>query len=179
MVPPNFVPVRRSGLFCLAVLLIATQSALAQTTYRWLGKDGQVHYSDQPPPRSETREIEQKKLKPGNVVETSGPSYATREAAQKFPLTLFTSANCVQNCKIARAFLDRRGVVFSEKVLKTSEDAAEFKQATGLPELIVPVLLAGNKAEKGFEENAWAQLLDAAGYPRDGGIPRPKTSVNR
>ncbi|MFA7268451.1 MAG: glutaredoxin family protein [Sterolibacterium sp.] len=157
----------------LAALCLATLTAQAQATYRWVDKDGKVHYADQPPPPLENKEIQKKKLG-ANVVETSGPSYATQKAAQKFPLTLYTSANCIENCKTARDFLSRRGVPFAERVLKTQEDAAEFKQATGIGQLIVPVLLAGTKTEMGFQENAWRNLLDAAGYPQDSGTPRPK-----
>ncbi|MFA7280131.1 MAG: glutaredoxin family protein [Sterolibacterium sp.] len=159
---------------CIAcLLLMAALTAHAQTAYRWIGKDGQVHYSDQPPPAQEARQLQQKKL-PGNVIETSGPSYTAQLAAQKFPLTLYTSPNCVENCRIARDFLSRRGAPFSEKELKTVEDVTAFKQATGSSEAIVPVLMAGTKVEKGFEENAWRSLLDSSGYPQDGGIPRQK-----
>jgi glutaredoxin len=153
----------------LAVLCLATLAAQAQTTYRWVGKDGKVHYSDQPPPPSETSEIQKKKLGSGNVVETSGPSYEVQLATKNSPLTLYTSANCKENCKIARDFLNRRGVAFSEKEIKTQEDADDFKKATGSEELLVPVLKAGAKSEKGYEENAWHALLDAAGYPRSQG----------
>lgn len=163
---------------CLALLLFASLNATAQTTYRWVGQDGKVHYSDQPPPPAETREVQKKKLKPGSVIETSGPSYAAQKAAQKFPLTLYTSPNCIDNCKIARDFLNRRGAMFTEKVLKTIEDAAEFKQSTGINELTVPVLLAGTKAEKGFEENAWRSLLDAAGYPHDSAVQRQSEAAS-
>lgn len=150
----------------LAVLCLATLAAQAQTTYRWVGKDGKVHYSDQPPPPSETKEVQKKKLGPANVVGTSGPSYEAQVATRKSPLTLYTSANCIQNCQIARDFLKRRGAAFTEKVIGTQEDADDFKKATGIEELSVPVLQAGGKAEKGYEENAWSALLDAAGYPR-------------
>lgn len=163
---------------CLAVLLLIALAAQAQTAYRWVDKNGKVHYSDQPPPPSETRDVQQKRLKAGNVIETSGPSYEALKAAQKFPLTLYTSANCIANCKIARDFLARRGVAYAEKVIKTPEDAADFKKATGSEELIVPVLQAGNKTEKGFEENAWRNLLDAAGYPpgREKALPKPQSN---
>ena len=149
----------------LAALCLATLAAQAQATYRWVGKDGKVHYSDQPPPPSENRDVQQKQLR-GNIVETGGPTYSARQAARKFPLTLYTSDNCQENCRIARDFLKRRGTPFSEKVIRTPEDAAAFRQATGQEELIVPVLQAGGKSEKGYEEHAWDRFLDAAGYPR-------------
>ncbi|MCX7176759.1 MAG: glutaredoxin family protein [Proteobacteria bacterium] len=149
----------------LAALCLATLAVQAQTTYRWIGQDGKVHYSDQPPPPSDTKEVQKKKLG-ANVVDTSGPSYESQVARKKSPLTLYTSANCIQNCKIARDFLKRRGVAYTEKEIKTQEDADDFRKATGIEELSVPVLQAGSKAEKGYEENAWHALLDAAGHPR-------------
>ena len=149
----------------LAALYVATLAAQAQATYRWVDKDGKVHYSDQPPAPAQMKEVQKKKLG-ANVVETSGPSYEAQVATRKSPLTLYTSANCVQNCKIARDFLKRRGAAFAEKEIKTQEDADDFRKATGIEELSVPVLQAGNKSEKGYEENAWGALLDAAGYPR-------------
>lgn len=152
----------------LAALCCATLAAQAQATYRWVGKDGKVHYSDQPPPPSEVKEVQKKKLG-ANVVDTSGLSYETQVATRKAPLTLYTSANCIQNCKIARDFLLRRGLAYTEKEIKTQDDADEFRKATGIEELSVPVLQAGSKAEKGYEENAWQALLDGAGYPRSAG----------
>ncbi|MDD5175236.1 MAG: glutaredoxin family protein [Sterolibacterium sp.] len=175
---PIKFPPRLVRLACLALMLMMAFASQAQTAYRWVDKNGKVHYSDQPPPPAETREVQQKKLKSGNVIETGGPSFDALQAAQKFPLTLYTSANCVENCKIARDFLARRGAAYAEKVLKTLEDAEEFRKATGSQELIVPVLQAGNKSEKGFEENAWRNLLDAAGYPPGSGKTSPKPQGN-
>ncbi|MFA6312177.1 MAG: glutaredoxin family protein [Sterolibacterium sp.] len=152
----------------IAALCCAALAAQAQSTYRWVGNDGKVHYSDQPPPPSAVKEVQKKKLG-ANVVDTGGPSYETQVATRKAPLTLYTSANCVQNCKIARDFLQRRGLAYTEKEIKTQEDADDFRKATGIEELSVPVLQAGRKSEKGYEENAWQALLDGAGYPRSAG----------
>jgi len=156
----------------LAVLCLATLTAQAQATYRWVGTDGKVYYSDQPPAPAEMKEVQKKKLG-ANVVETSSPSYQAQVATKKSPLTLYTSANCVDNCKIARAFLKRRGAAYVEKEIKTQTDADDFRKATGIEELSVPVLQAGNKSEKGYEENAWGGLLDAAGYPRGADKAQP------
>ena len=153
-------------IFTLSATPLTTQ---AQAPYRWVAKDGKTHYSDQPPPPSESRDVQQKKLGVGSVIETGGPSYGARQAARKMPLTLYTSDNCKENCKIARDFLNRRGAPFSEIILRTPEDAAAFKQATGIEELIVPVLQAGSKSKKGFEDQAWGNFLDASGYPRSQG----------
>lgn len=173
--PPHFT--RLACRVFLALLLPLSISCVvqAQTTYRWVGKDGQVHYSDQPPAPKDAKELQQKKLKVGNVIETSGPSYDTKKAAKDFPLTLYTSNNCKENCQQARDLLNQRGVPFKEKIIQTTEDATEFKTATGIADLAVPVLQAGKQTEKGFEENAWLRLLDMAGYPKTGSIPNKLT----
>lgn len=142
--------------------------AQAQTAYRWVDKDGKVHYSDQPPPPSASSHVAKRRIG-ANVVDTSGPSYESQVAARNAPLTLYTSTNCIRNCELARDFLNRRGAVFGEKIIATQADVDEFRKATGIEELSVPVLQAGAKSEKGFEENAWHALLDAAGYPRAAG----------
>lgn len=154
----------------MAACLFAGLTAQAQTTYRWVGNDGKVHYSDQPPPAAQAKDVQQKKLK-GNVIETSGLSYDTRKAMKENPLTLYTSGNCKENCQMARDLLNRRGAPFKEKVVQTADDAAEFKAATGSGELAVPVLVAGSQSEKGFEENSWNRMLDMAGYPPISSIP--------
>lgn len=173
--PPHFM--RLAWLTCMTLLLPLSTSfvAQAQTTYRWVGKDGQVHYSDQPPAPADAKDLQQKKLKAGNVIETSGPSYDTKKATKDFPLTLYTSNNCKENCQMARDLLNQRGAPFKEKVIQTTEDATEFKTATGVADLAVPVLQAGKQSEKGFEENAWHRLLDMAGYPKSGSLPNKLT----
>lgn len=147
----------------LFALILAT-SAQAQTAYRWTDKDGKVSYSDKPPP-SDAQNVQQKKLGTPNFVDTSGPSYNVRKAQQAYPVTLYTSVDCATECAIARDFLNRRGVPFSEKIIKTSDDSNDFKKITGINELAFPTLLVGDRVEKGYLEPTWNKLLDAAGYP--------------
>lgn len=152
----------------LATLLLPPHAG-AQTTYRWVDKTGQVHYSDQPPPPEAARNSETKKLKGPNVIDTGGAfAYETGQASKTAPLTLYTADNCKEDCRQARELLKRRGAPYNEKEIRTLADADAFRKATGSQELFVPVLQAGSKTSKGFEEGAWNQLLDAAGYPARG-----------
>lgn len=155
---------KRSSPVLFSLLLTAALAAQAQTAYRWIGKDGKVNYSDQPPP-ADARDVQQKRLGEANFVDTSGPSYSVQKAQQNYPVTLYISVDCQAECKIARDFLKRRGVPFSEKTVRTIDDANAFKKATGIGEVAVPSLLVGSQAEKGYQESAWEKLLDAAGYP--------------
>jgi hypothetical protein len=154
---------RNVPILVLLGLLLAA-SAEAQTTYRWLDQSGKVHYSDQPPP-AEIGSVEEKQLGKSSVIETSGPDFATRTATANFPVTLYTSAECKDECKQARDFLTQRHIPFSEKVIRTGADADAFKQATKATEVFIPSLAVGSQFQRGFLDTAWNALLDNAGYP--------------
>jgi glutaredoxin len=134
----------------------------AQTTYRWVDKTtGQTIFSDQPPP-------------PGarNVATTTRDEraddsplpYATRIAVEKFPVTLYTAANCADACRTARELLNGRGVPFTEILLKSPEDIDQLSKKMG-GDPSVPSLSVGQQNFKGFEAGSWNNLLDLAGYP--------------
>jgi len=152
---------------CLALCLAAAPGLQAQTTYRWVDREGRVNYSDQPPPPS-ARNAEEKKLGAPNAIATSGPDFGTRVAAEGSPVTLYSSSDCAVECKLARDFLRQNGIPYGEKLLRTAEDAAAFRGATGSEDLLVPTLLVGTVAHKGYEDAAWRKLLAAAGYPLGG-----------
>jgi glutaredoxin len=147
------------------VALMLTGTGTAQTLYRWTDREGLVHYSDQPPP-PEVRKVQEKRLRTPSFIETSGPSYAMRRAQEGFPVTLYSTPDCQNECKTARDFLNRRGVPFVEIVLSSPEQEQVFKQQFGEDELSVPSLAVGSQKEKGFAEEVWSKLLDDVGYPR-------------
>ena len=140
----------------------ATSLASAQTTYRWVDKTtGQTVFSDQPPPPG----VKSMAIKQGgNADDEPQLPYATRQAKEKFPVTLYTSANCVDPCKLARNFLNGRGIPFAEKMLNTEEDIAELSKRLG-SEVSTPSITVGAQSFRGFEAGAWNNLLDLAGYP--------------
>jgi glutaredoxin len=147
-------------LFCAAFAIVLPCSA--QTTYRWIDKNGQTIFSDQPPPPD------------AQVIETIGGRatgntpqvpYATRQAAQKFPVTLYTTASCTDACVRARALLNDRGVPFSENLLTSQEEFNEIAKQMG-NETFIPGLKVGTQNYPGFEAGSWNNLLDLAGYPK-------------
>ncbi len=150
--------------FAALVLVVLSLTAQAQSTYRWVDPSGAVHYSDQPPP-PEAKSVEQKRLGTGNVVE-GGLDYATRQAAEKYPVTLYTNGDCGDPCALARDLLRRRKIPHGEKQIRNADDLAAFKKATGLVEGFAPALAVGSGTANGFVEAEWNALLDAAGYPR-------------
>src|SRR5512134_913950 len=90
----------------LAALLAMHAAAQERQVYRYVDSDGKVVYSDRPPP-SQATNVQQKRVG-GNFIETSEPSYATRVASDRFPVTLYTFA-CGDPCQNAEALLNARG----------------------------------------------------------------------
>jgi glutaredoxin len=148
----------------IGAALAASFASQAQTNvYRWVDKEGNVHFSDGPPPP----EIKESTVKRMGGDATADPQlpFATQLAMKKYPATLYVSNDCGEPCASARALLARRGIPFAERNAQTSREAAsEVTKLVGGPQ--VPVLLLGQKTVKGFEEESWNNELDAAGYPR-------------
>lgn len=144
------------------VLLAVSGYAQAETLYRWVDKDGKVHYGDRP--AEDAVAAEQKKFSAPPATDDDGLSYGMRKARQNFPVTLYLSPGCGDACTQARIFLNKRGVPFVEKNLATQEDIKAFKEKTGGN--TVPVLMVGKSQLSGFGAEQWNSELDIAGYPR-------------
>ncbi len=159
-------------LFCL-LCMFAVYSAQSASLYRWVDLDGKVHYTEQPPPPSAARKVEEKTLGTPAADDVQLP-YASRLAAKNFPVTLYIS-ECGEPCTKARELLTKRGVPFSEKDAGTAAVQVELKKLIG--SLEVPVLEVGTVTRlKGYEAGAWNAALDEAGYPKS--VPsslRPKS----
>ena len=145
----------------ISAFWLATSPAVAQTTYRWIDKaSGRTVFSDQPPPPGVSAQAVKESA-------TSGDEqlpYATRQAMEKFPVRLYTAANCIEPCRNARSLLNGRGVPFNEKMLSTEEDVAELSKRLGT-DASTPSIIVGSQSFRGFEAEAWNNLLDLAGYP--------------
>lgn len=146
----------------LLLLLLTVAGAQAGEVYRWVDAQGNVTYSDQPPPPSARQKVTVKGK--GNVVEVDKESYEARVAREKYPVVLYTTA-CGPVCDQAREYLSQRGIPFTAKdPSKEPEIALELKKLAGAME--VPVILVGKEHQKGFEKGLWGKLLDGAGYPK-------------
>ena len=149
-----------------AAAFLVTFQAQAQTNvYRWVDKDGNVQFSDAPPPE-DARGVTQKRLGGGYVDETL--PYATQLAMRRNPVTLYTGGDCGRSdlCTRGRELLSQRGVPFTERDVQSNPaDGETLKKLIGALE--VPVLVVGESNIKGYEEDAWQGALDSAGYPRE------------
>ena len=152
-------------LILLTLSLSVCTTALAQNTWRWVDKNtGQTVYSDHPPPAG-AKNVSVMTGKVGGP--GSSLSYATRLAAEKFPVVLYTSKTCDEYCAKARDLLNTRGIPFNENTIDTREEADAISAKLG-GKLLVPAMTVGAQKHLGFQETAWNQLLDLAGYPKSG-----------
>ena len=165
--PIPFAPLLFAGALLAACLP-------AQALYKVIGADGSVTYTDRPPVTAAARVST---LSAGGAVAAAQPAasaeaalpFELRQAASRFPVTLYTAADCPP-CESGRQFLQQRGVPFSERRVATEDDAAALERAVG--GRTVPALTVGSQALRGLSQNDWTAYLDAAGYPRESRLPR-------
>jgi glutaredoxin len=149
-------------------LLACAAAFSAQAQYKYIGPDGRVVYSDQPPPPS-AKGVKKENL-PGQSSGASELPFAVQKAVQTYPVTLYTAPNCGAPCSEGKAYLNQRGVPFTEKTVKTPEDAVEFKKSMNTEQL--PVLVVGSNKQTQWDKDAWTAALNSAGYPADNQLPR-------
>ena len=153
--------------YAVAIALVATVAAAGaaaqgqQQVYRYIDREGRVVYSDRMPP-GDSREVQAKRIG-ANVIENNPVPLAAQQAAERFPVKLYTFS-CGEVCTQAEALLNRRGVPFTTVNVETPEGADQLAKATG--ELRAPVLQVGDKTfVKGYSETQWQAALSDAGYP--------------
>ena len=164
--PASIRPAWAAALVCAACLAGFTPPSAAQQ-YKVIAKDGSVTYTDRPPLASGDK---LSPLKTTGV--TAGATAALpvdlREAAQRYPVTLYGSPNCGP-CDSGRQFLQQRGIPYTEKSVTTEDDGAMLLRLTGGSDL--PAITVGAQVVRGWSADGWASYLDAAGYPRESKLP--------
>lgn len=155
-------------LFFVAILWASLVQA--QNTYRWVDDKGKVHFGDRPPAVAAGKVVEERRQARvgGGGSEQASPE--ARQAAEKFPVTLYVSADCGEPCKQGVAHLKKRGIPFAEKTVASNEDAEALAKLVG-GDPVVPVLQVGSKTRKGFASGSWDDLLDIVGYPKETSKP--------
>ncbi len=156
--------------YTLTVMLVVLCAALAAPAvqavrlYKWVDQEGNVSYHDRPPPSDAGYRVESKDFKVGGRPTTPAPDDQASAAAEKFPVVLYSAPKCA-SCDRARAYLEKRGVPFTDKnVDENFPLQAELREKTG--SLTVPTIMVGDKVMKGYLQSLLAGELDAAGYPK-------------
>ena len=151
-----------------AFLLLATLAAPALAQYKVVAPDGSTTYTDRPPIEGSARVTSMGRNAPPQTAETGLP-IELRQAASRFPVMLYTTADCPP-CDNARKLLQQRGVPYNERRIASEEDAQALERVVG--GRTVPALSVGAQPLRGFSETDWGGYLDAAGYPRESKLPR-------
>ena len=151
-----------------AFLLLATLAAPALAQYKVVTPDGSTTYTDRPPIEGSARVTSMGRNAPPQTAETGLP-IELRQAASRFPVMLYTTADCPP-CDNARKLLQQRGVPYNERRIASEEDAQALERVVG--GRTVPALSVGAQPLRGFSETDWGGYLDAAGYPRESKLPR-------
>jgi glutaredoxin len=162
----NF-PVRR--LVLLALWSGAAASAWAQ--FKVVGPDGRITYTDRPPQAEPAAKVSALKTGSGagDLSANSSLPPELRQASQRFPVTLYTAADCAP-CDAGRQMLAQRGVPYAEKRASSEDDGQAMERITG--GRTVPVLSVGSQMLRGHNPSEWANYLDAAGYPKESRLPK-------
>ncbi|HEX6829572.1 MAG TPA: glutaredoxin family protein [Burkholderiales bacterium] len=155
-------------LLLIALALLALPAA-AGSLYRWVDADGKVHYTDTPPPAT-AKDVKQQTA-PGQAAEPTRLPYATQVAVKNFPVTLYAT-DCGEACTKGRDLLRKRGIPFTDKDPQQPAEQQELSKLLS-GQLEVPVLKVGSSVNRGFSEEQWHTVLDAAGYPKNAGAPPP------
>ena len=154
----------------VAALACGLPAAQAQGVYRSVGPDGKVTFSDRAPV-AEAKPLLRDNAAPAATAAPAGLAalpYGLRQTAQRFPFTLYTSAECAP-CAGARNMLLARGVPFSERTVRNNEDIEALQRLSGSTTL--PFATIGSQQLSGFSDLEWKQYLDAAGYPKESQLP--------
>ena len=147
--------------FLAVALMMSCSIVQAQKVYRWVDKEGNVTYRDQPPSESGQQAEERKLRVPRDASAATG---SADDPAARAPVVLYSVPQC-SSCDAARAHLEKRKIPFSEKNVDANRAAQdELRKRSG--SLSVPTIVVGEKVMKGYIDSLLDGELDAAGYAR-------------
>ena len=157
------------GILTVAALAALPGDASAQQIFKIVGPDGRITFSDRAPadPSAKASEAQVVNMNSGPTNISALP-FELRQAAGRYPVTLYTAPGCV-TCAQGRTLLTSRGIPFSERTISKPEDGDALQRLTGANS--VPVLTIGAQQLKGYSDSEWSQFLDAAGYPKTSQLP--------
>jgi len=158
--------------FCsrwLAAAALALPALPALALYKVVGPDGSVTYTDRPPVSTTSKITTFSRNGASTTAPDAGLPFDLRQVASRYPVTLYTSADCPP-CDGGRQLLQQRGVPFTERRVGSDDDAAALERAVG--GRTVPAITIGAQALRGLSPAEWTSFLDAAGYPKESKLPR-------
>ncbi|HET9821431.1 MAG TPA: glutaredoxin family protein [Burkholderiaceae bacterium] len=152
---------------CAAGVVALVAPGAAHALFKVVAPDGSVTYTDRPPSSDQGR-VQAVSRDTGRATDPQLP-YALRQVASRFPVVLYTAAQCAQACNLGRAHLLRRGIPYSERTALTDEEREAWTRLVGGSE--APTLMVGSQSLRGYVPAAWDEALSVAGYPANSLLP--------
>lgn len=154
----------------MALAMLGFSASQADTLYKWVDSQGRVSYRDQPPPEGAGYRVEEKTLGERRKPKEDD---AAAKIAEKYPVVLYSIPVC-GSCDLARLYLQKRKVPFTEQNLESSAELQQqLKKKIGA--LSAPTIMVGEKVMKGYVESLLEGELDDVGYPK---AEAPKSASN-
>lgn len=151
----------------VALMLIAIASP-CHAQYKVVGPDGKVTYTDRAPAPSDGK-VTSLSTRSGAAAADAALPLELRQAAARYPVTLYVMAGSCDPCESARQLLRQRGIPVSEKQVQSPEDSEALERLSGGRD--APTLTIGSQTLRGLAPEVWNSYLDAAGYPRESRLP--------
>lgn len=151
-----------------AMLLMTVLATPTWAQYKVVAPDGSVTYTDRQPGAANLRITSMGRNAQAAVAEVGLP-IELRQAANRYPVTLYTGSDCVP-CDSGRKLLQQRGVPYTERRIVSDDDALALDRLVGAR--TIPALTVGAQPLRGYSEADWTSYLDAAGYPSESKLPR-------
>ncbi|MEO7335138.1 MAG: glutaredoxin family protein, partial [Caldimonas sp.] len=149
----------------LAALLLAFP---CQAQFKIIGADGKVTYTDRAPGTSDGQ-VKSFGARGASAAAEAPLPLELRQAAARYPVTLYTSVGACEPCESARSMLKSRGIPYAEKQVSSAEDSLALEKISGGRD--APTLSIGSQIVRGLSADLWNSYLDAAGYPRESKLP--------
>lgn len=154
---------RVTAILVMVFVAAGLSAAQAGTLYKWVDSQGRVSYHDKPPPEGSDVRVEEKNIGSGARSEADD---ALDKIIENYPVVLYSVPVC-GSCDLARHYLDKRKVPYSEHNLENNAELQQkVKQKYGA--LSAPTITIGEKVMKGYVESILEGELDSAGYPKIG-----------
>ena len=168
---PDFATTRLIGLLGRATpvaLLLMAITAPCHAQYKVVGPDGKITYTDRAPAPSYGK-VTSLTARGGTAVGDAALPLELRQAAARYPVTLYVTAGACEPCESARQLLHTRGIPVTEKQVQSPEDSEALERLSGGRD--APTLTIGSQTLRGLAPEVWNSYLDAAGYPRESRLP--------
>ncbi len=152
-------------LLVVLVFVFCWSGVALADTYRWEDADGNVYYSDMPPPAGARNIQRERRVGDAGEAAPAPLPYELQLPMRNFPVTLYVT-DCGDACDQARALLIERGIPHT-LLDATKPDVQQAMKALPDGRLDVPTMTVGKIVLWGFEADRWNDTLTAAQYPSE------------